>query len=87
MISFSKALKINPENSDALGNRSVAYLAIGDDKRSEEDKIEAIRLGAPPDGINTILEFVREQRKQSNSFKLILKESWPPLLPVHCLFV
>ena len=26
-------------------------------------------MGAPPDGINTILEFVREQRKQANTFK------------------
>ena len=47
IISFSNALKINPNNSDALGNRSVAYLAIGDEKRSEEDKISAIKMGAP----------------------------------------
>tara|TARA_B100002052_G_scaffold54447_1_gene47592 strand:- start:1541 stop:1927 length:387 start_codon:yes stop_codon:yes gene_type:complete len=69
IISFSNALKINPNNSDALGNRSVAYLAIGDEKRSEKDKISAIKMGAPPDGINTVLEFVREQRKQANTFK------------------
>jgi len=69
IISFSKALKINPDNSDALGNRAVAYLAIGDDKKSEEDKIAAIKMGAPPEGINTILEFVREKRKQVNAFK------------------
>ena len=35
IISFSNALKINPDNSDALGNRAVAYLEIGDDKKSE----------------------------------------------------
>ena len=69
IISFSNALKIEPENPDALGNRSVAYLAIGDEKRSEEDKNAAIKMGAPPKGINTILEFVREKRKQANAFK------------------
>jgi serine/threonine-protein kinase len=69
IISFSNALKIKPENSDALGNRAVAYLAIGDEKKSEEDKIAAIKMGAPPEGINTILEFVREKRKQANAFK------------------
>tara|TARA_Y100000996_G_scaffold233327_1_gene183590 strand:+ start:6620 stop:7000 length:381 start_codon:yes stop_codon:yes gene_type:complete len=69
IISFSNALKINPENSDALGNRAVAYLAIGDEKKSEEDKIAAIKMGAPPEGLNTILEFVREKRKQANAFK------------------
>ena len=69
IISFSNALKIKPENPDALGNRSVAYLAIGNEKKSEEDKIAAIEMGAPPEGLNTILEFVREKRKQVNAFK------------------
>ena len=50
-------------------NRAVAYLAIGYDKKSEEDKIASIKMGAPPEGINTILEFVREKRKQANAFK------------------
>ncbi len=71
IVNFSNAIKINPQSSDALGNRSVAYLAIGDEKKSEDDKNEAIKKGAPPDGINAILDFVREKRNNSDPFKNI----------------
>ena len=71
IVNFSKALKINPKSSDALGNRAVAHLAIGEDKKSNEDKNEAIKNGAPPDGINSILDFVKEKRNNSDPFKNI----------------
>ena len=69
IVNFTNALKINPKSSDALGNRAVAYTAIGDEEKSETDKIEAIKMGAPPDGINSILDYVRDKRKNSNPFK------------------
>ena len=73
IVNLTRALQINQKNSDALGNRAVAYLAIGDEKKSEKDKIEAIRNGAPPDGINAVLEIVREKRIKSDPFKNIHK--------------
>jgi len=69
IVNFTNALKINPKSSDALGNRAVAYTAIGDEEKSEIDKIEAIKMGAPPDGINSILDYVRDKRNNSNPFK------------------
>ena len=69
IVNFTNALKINPKSSDALGNRAVAYTAIGDEEKSETDKIEAIKMGAPPDGINSILDYLRDKRKNSNPFK------------------
>ncbi|MEC7871037.1 MAG: tetratricopeptide repeat protein [Chloroflexota bacterium] len=69
IINFSKAIDINPNNSDAYGNRAVAYVAIGDDKKSEADKIKAIKLGAPIEGINAIIDIVKDKREGSDPFK------------------
>ena len=69
IINFSKAIEINPKNSDAYGNRAVAYIAIGDDKKSDADKINAIKLGAPIEGINAIIDIVKDKREGSDPFK------------------
>jgi tetratricopeptide (TPR) repeat protein len=69
IVNFTKALKIEPESSDALGNRAVAYVAIGEDNKANIDKNSAIKFGAPKDGINAILDIVKEKRKGSSPFK------------------
>tara|TARA_B110000438_G_scaffold83073_1_gene82749 strand:- start:10961 stop:11338 length:378 start_codon:yes stop_codon:yes gene_type:complete len=69
IVNFSKAIKVEPESSDALGNRAVAYAAIGEDNKSNIDKNSAIKFGAPKDGINAVLEIVKEKRKGSSPFK------------------
>ncbi|GIT59287.1 MAG: hypothetical protein Ct9H300mP19_12350 [Dehalococcoidia bacterium] len=48
---FSKAIKLKPDVADIYGNRAVAHAAIGQDIESEKDFDEAVRLGAPPDGL------------------------------------
>ena len=60
---FTRAIDLNPGVSDAHGNRAVAHAAIGEDARSELDIAEAIRLGAPPDGLAAIINYVRDKRK------------------------
>ncbi len=60
---FTRVIAMNPEASDAYGNRAVAHTAIGEDDKSEKDAAEAIRLGAPPDGLAAIIEYVKNQRK------------------------
>ena len=60
---FTRVIAMNPEASDAYGNRAVAHTAIGEDDKSEKDAAEAIRLGAPPDGLVAIIEYVKNQRK------------------------
>jgi len=60
---FTRVIEMNPEGSDAYGNRAVAHTAIGEDDKSEKDVEEAIRLGAPPDGLAAIIEYVKTQRK------------------------
>ena len=59
---FTKAIEMNPGVSDTHGNRAVAHAAIGEDEKSEKDVAEAIRLGAPPDGLAAIIEYVKGKR-------------------------
>ena len=60
---FTRAIDLNPGVSDAHGNRAVAHAAIGEDEKSEKDVAEAIRLGAPPDGLAAIIDYVKDKRK------------------------
>jgi tetratricopeptide (TPR) repeat protein len=69
IVNLDRAIVINPESSDALGNRAVAHLAIGEDKKSENDKNLAIKFGAFPDGLNAVLDIVRDKRNNSDPFK------------------
>jgi len=59
---FTKAIDLKPEASDAVGNRAVAHAAIGEDEKSERDVAEAVRLGAPPDGLAAVIEYVKSKR-------------------------
>jgi len=60
---FTKAIELKPGVADMYGNRAVAHAAIGEDERSEADVAEAIRLGAPPDGLGAVIDYVKQQRK------------------------
>ncbi len=61
---FTRAIDLNPGVADAHGNRAVAHAAISEDEKSEKDIAEAIRLGAPPDGLAVIIDYVKNRRKQ-----------------------
>ncbi len=60
---FTKAIEMKPGVSDMYGNRAVAHAAIGEDEKSEADVAEAVRLGAPPDGLGAVIDYVKGQRK------------------------
>ena len=63
VVNLDRALNLHPENSDALGNRAVARTALGQDELAEQDIKRAIELGAPPDGIHAVVEYVKQRRK------------------------
>ena len=63
LVNLSKTIELAPEMPDAWGNRAVAYTALGDDTRAGADVARAVELGAPPDGLAAILEYVKTRRK------------------------
>ncbi len=63
VMNLDRALDMEPDNSDALGNRAVARTALGQDELAEADIRRAIELGAPPDGIHAVVEYVKQRRK------------------------
>ncbi len=65
VINLDRSLELEPGNSDALGNRAVARTALGQDELAAEDIEKAIELGAPPDGIHAVVEYVKQRRKPS----------------------
>ena len=65
VINLDRSLEIEPDNSDALGNRAVARTALGQDELAQEDIERAIGLGAPPDGIHAVVEYVKQRRRPS----------------------
>ncbi len=69
IVNLTRAIELNPKSSDALGNRAVAHLAIGEDDKSQIDKDEAIKHGAFPDGLNAVLDIVKDKRNNSDPFK------------------
>jgi Flp pilus assembly protein TadD len=60
---FTKAIELKPGQADMYGNRAVAHAAIGEDEKSEADVAEAVKLGAPPDGLGSVIDYVKAQRK------------------------
>ena len=60
---FSNAVRVRPEMADAWGNRAVAHAAIGEDDACANDIAEAARRGGNPDGLATVVEYVRSRRK------------------------
>ncbi len=62
VVNFDRAIELSPEMSDAVGNRAVALTALGLDDRAEADVKRAVELGAPPEGLATVIEYVKTQR-------------------------
>ena len=60
---FTKAIELRPGVADVYGNRAVAHAAIGEDEKSEADVAEAVNLGAPPEGLGSVIDYVKAQRK------------------------
>ncbi len=63
IINLDRSLELMPDNSDALGNRAVARTALSEDALAHADAQRAIELGAPPDGIKAVMEYVKQRRK------------------------
>ena len=63
LVNLDRAIEKRPGMSDAIGNRAVAHTALGLDEKAERDVARAIELGAPPDGLAAVLEYVRSKRK------------------------
>ena len=62
MVNFDRAIELKPDMSDAVGNRAVALTALGQDERAERDVSLAVELGAPPDGLVAVIEYVKTKR-------------------------
>jgi len=62
VINLDRSLALQPDSSDALGNRAVARTALGQDTLAEADIARAIELGAPPDGIRAVVDYVKQRR-------------------------
>ena len=62
LVNFDRAIELKPEMSDAIGNRAVALTALGQDERAERDVTRAVGLGAPPEGLATVIEYVKTKR-------------------------
>lgn len=62
LVNFDRTIEIEPDMTDAIGNRAVALTALGQDERAERDVARAVELGAPPDGLATIIEYVKTKR-------------------------
>ena len=63
VVNLDRTLALTPDNSDALGNRAVARTALGEDELARADAQRAVELGAPPDGIKAVMEYVKQRRK------------------------
>ena len=63
LVNFDRTLALQPDMSDALGNRAVAHTALSQDDRAAADIARAIELGAPPDGIHAVIEYVKARRQ------------------------
>ncbi len=63
VINLDRALRLSPDSSDALGNRAVARTALGQDELAQSDIDRAIELGAPPDGMRAVVEYVKQRRR------------------------
>lgn len=61
VTNLDRAISLDPSNSDAYGNRAVAHAALGQEELVAADVEKAVSLGAPPDGIESVLDYVRER--------------------------
>ena len=59
VANLDRAIKLDPTNSDAYGNRAVAHAGLGEEELSKRDVATAVSLGAPEEGIEVVLDYVR----------------------------
>ncbi len=62
IVNLTRAVELNPDMSDGWGNLAVAHAAIGEDERSERAAEQAVGRGAFPDGLATVIEYVKSRR-------------------------
>ncbi len=62
LVNFDRTIELAPDMSDAIGNRAVALTALGQDELAERDVARAVELGAPPEGLATVIEYVKTKR-------------------------
>lgn len=62
LVNLDRAIELKPDMSDAIGNRAVALTALGQDEKAERDVARAVGLGAPPDGLAAVIEYVKTKR-------------------------
>lgn len=66
--SFSKAIELNDDNSDAFANRAICYSYVKDKKNSEKDIMVAVQKGSIESGIREAIKSVeRKQEKPKKS--------------------
>ena len=70
IVNLSKAVELKPGMSDGWGNLAVAHAAIGEDKRSQRAADEAINLGAFPDGLAVVIDYVKSRRAPTRSSRV-----------------
>lgn len=59
VVSLDRAITLDPSNSDAYGNRAVAHAGLGEEELAGRDVETAVSLGAPLEGIEAVLDYVR----------------------------
>lgn len=62
IVNLKRAVELDPDMSDGWGNLAVAHAAIGEDERSERAADQAIERGAVPDGLATVIDYVKSRR-------------------------
>ena len=79
IVSFTRAIQLDPTNEQALDARSIAYDALGDSRRAIADRTEIIRFNPSPlnfhmrgvfamdhDPALAIADFTKATRQQPN---------------------
>ncbi|MDA1257228.1 MAG: tetratricopeptide repeat protein [Chloroflexi bacterium] len=61
VANLDRSIDLDPANSDAYGNRAVAHAALGEEGLVARDVDAAVSMGAPPDGLEAVLTYVRER--------------------------
>lgn len=64
LINFNRVIEMKSDMPDAYGNRAVVHAALFEDELCELDKNEAIKYGAPPDGLEAVISHVKSIRKK-----------------------
>ncbi len=62
LVNFDRTIELAPDMSDAVGNRAVTLTALGQDEKAERDIARAVELGATPDGLAAVIDYVKTKR-------------------------